>query len=71
MKWFTLCQVPAVSSLAPRYRRMSGVMYVDIRKEDVELDSHVKEDASGRRYLKVPGSEFIFSIHASMMRIED
>ena len=33
---------------------------MDIRKEDVELDSHVKEDASGRRYLKVPGSEFIF-----------
>ena len=42
-------------------------MNVDIRKEDVELDSHVKEDASGRRYLKVPGSEFIIRCEASLL----
>ena len=70
----TLCQVPAVSSLAPRYRRMVGVMHVGIGMEDVELNSNVKEDASGRRYLKVPGLEnsrldynFIFSIHVDLL----
>ena len=42
-------------------------MNVDIRKEDVELDSHVKEDASGRIYVKVAGSEFIFRCEASLL----